>query len=161
MHLLDSPCDQVSYFFLVPLIEREGRQCFYRWCTCGPGATQAAGPTGTGRSRQGSRNCRAPARTECASAPDQAASFSTFRPGISGRRGPTSAGLAGSVPGAEDAAAVAPGARPLGNKGPFRSRDASAAGAVAAEADRTPALLGRMGSGETGVGCPSGLPSGG
>lgn len=28
-------------------------------------------------------------------------------------------GLAGSVPEAEDAAAVAPGARPLGNKGPF------------------------------------------
>jgi hypothetical protein len=57
---------------------------------------------------------------------------------------PDVCGLAGSVPEAEDAAAVAPGARPLGNKGPFRSRDASAA-AVAAEADRTPALLGRMG----------------
>ena len=54
-------------------------------------------------------------------------------------------GLAGSVPEAENAAAVAPGARPLGNQGPFRSRDASAAVAVAAEADRTPALLGRMG----------------
>lgn len=146
MHLLDSPRDQISYFFLVPPIERGGKAILlslvYVWSGCYSGCWSHRDRA----SRQGSRNCRAPARTECASAPDQAASFSTFRPGISGRRGPdVCQGLAGSVPEAEDAAAVAPGTRPLGNKGPFRSRDASAAVAVAAEADRTPHYLGGWG----------------
>jgi hypothetical protein len=48
----------------------------------GSGAAQAAGSTGVGRGRQGSRDRRAPARADCAAAPGEAASLPACRPGI-------------------------------------------------------------------------------
>ena len=72
-------------------------------------------------------------------------------------------GLAGSVPrDAEDAAAVVPGTRPLGNKAP----SGPVTPAQRLQLRRRPTERGRTTwadgvKRETGVGCPSGLPSSG
>src|ERR687892_1665997 len=81
----------------------------------GSGAAQAARPGGPGRGRQGSRDSRAPTSTECPSATGQTASLSTFRPGVSRRRGwPPATGSLGALSrDPEDAAALAPGAGPV------------------------------------------------
>jgi hypothetical protein len=99
---------------LDPPIEGGAGACI----ACVPGAScaaQAAGSKWAGRGRQGSRDRGAPAPTACPSPTGQAASPSIFRPGVSIRRGATSAaGSRGAFPrDAEDAAAVAPGADPV------------------------------------------------
>ncbi len=68
-----------------------------------------------GRGRKGSRDSRAPTSTECPWATGQTAPLSTFRSGISCRRGSTAAtGSLGAFPrDPKDAAALAPGAGSL------------------------------------------------